>query len=461
MRHLLPNPELGVALADNDHLPGTAAAAALASLVQFEAEMRRKGSLAELTYFVANESRRVLEYDQLFVFSERLVGERMKIVAASGVVTVDAQAPLVDALEREVAKRRIAEPDRFHEWQLAEPNNIDDSLTDYPFKALQWQPLTDRTGQPFGGLLVARSRLANPEASARLAHLAESVAHCWGALTGNRPARRWRRFGRKERAGLAVLSAVIALFPVQMSVLAPAEVVAERPYVIAAPYDGVVASIDVAPHTRVRAGQRLLALEDIEVRNAYLQAQQRLEVARARFERANSAAFADRESAASLATLRAEFEVAEAEFRLTSEQASRSQIVAPRAGTVIYTDRRDWEGRAVSVGEPIMQLVDPRRAVVRVDMPTAEQMSLAQGASARIWLDAQPLWALDGHVEQASYQARETADGVMAFAIIVRLQGSPPRIGSRGTAKLYGAWVPLIYAALRRPISALRQSVGL
>jgi hypothetical protein len=87
-------------------------------------------------------------------------------------------------------------------------------------------------------------------------------------------------------------------------------------------------------------------------------------------------------------------------------------------------------------------------------------MSLMPGADARIWLDAQPLWAVDGRVEQASFQARETADGVMAFAIIVRPNGAPLRIGSRGTAKLYGGWVPFIYAVLRRPIAGLRQSIG-
>jgi multidrug resistance efflux pump len=435
---------------------------ALAALVQFEAELRRKSGVPELLYHVANDSRRVLEHDQLFVLGTRLIGERMKILAVSGVVAVDAQAPLIDAIERLVAaKRAEADGDGALEWLVADDGAFLDALADYPFKAMQWQPLKDANGQVFGGLLAARARAAGPESSARLAHVADSVAHSWRALTRDRPVRRLRRIGPRERTGFAVLAAVIALFPVRMSVLAPAEVVGERPFVIAAPYDGVIARIDVAPHSQVRAGQRLMALEDVEVRNAYLQAQQRLEVARARYERATSAAFSDQESAASLETLRAEFDVAQAEFRLTSDQADRSQILAPRAGTVIYTDRRDWEGRAVAVGEPIMQLVDPRRAVVRVDMPTGEQMTLAAGDDARIWLDAQPLWAIDGRVEQASYQARETADGVMAFAIIVRPHGQPPRIGSRGTAKLYGNWVPLIYSVLRRPIAGLRQSIGL
>jgi multidrug resistance efflux pump len=448
-------------MAESD--PAATPALALASLIQFEAEMRRKRSVAELLYYVANDSRRTLNHDQLFVLGERLVGERMKVLAASGVVAVDAQAPLIDALERLVAsKRGNAASDEALAWQDGGADaTISDALADYPFQAMQWQPLKDSTGRVFGGLLAARARPVGPEATARLAHVADSVAHSWRALTRDRPVRRLARIGRKERIGLAVLAAAICLFPTRMSVLAPAEVVAERPFVIAAPYDGVVSRIHVAPHSRVRAGQRLMSLEDVDVRNAFLQAQQRLEVARARYERASSAAFADAESAASLETLRAEYEVAEAEFRLTEEQADRSQITAPRDGTIIYTDRRDWEGQAVTVGQPVMQLVDPRQAVVRVDMPTGEQMTLERGADARIWLDVQPLWAIDGRVEQASYQARETGNGVMAFAVIVRPEGAPLRIGSRGTAKLYGGWVPFIYAVLRRPIAGLRQGIGL
>jgi multidrug resistance efflux pump len=448
-------------MSDSD--PAAPQALALARLVQFEAELRRKSTVAELLYYVANDSRNVLIHDQLFVLGERLIGERMKVLAASGVVSVDAQAPLIDAIERLVAtKRAEGDAEAPLDWLYTlDDTAISDALVDYPFKAMQWQPLKDATGHVFGGLLVARERRAGPDSMVRLAHIGDSVAHSWRALTRDRPVRRIGRIGRKERIGLAVLAAAICLFPTRMTVLAPAEVVAERPFVIAAPYDGVVARIHVTPHGRVRAGQRLMSLEDVDVRNAFLQARQRLEVARARFERASSAAFSDAESAASLETLRAEYEVAQAEFRLTEEQASRSEIVAPRAGTIIYTDRRDWEGRAVSVGEPIMQLVDPRRAVVRVDMPTGEQMILERGADARIWLDAQPLWAIDGRVEQASYQARETGEGVMSFAIIVRPQGTAPRIGSRGTAKLYGRWVPFIYAVFRRPIAGLRQSIGI
>jgi hypothetical protein len=64
-------------------------------------------------------------------------------------------------------------------------------------------------------------------------------------------------------------------------------------------------------------------------------------------------------------------------------------------------------------------------------------------------------------VQNASYQARQTPDGVLAFAVTAKPLSATPRIGSRGTAKLYGSWVPFVYSVFRRPIASLRQTIGI
>ena len=159
--------------------------------------------------------------------------------------------------------------------------------------------------------------------------------------------------------------------------------------------------------------------------------------------------------------MRAEFDVAQADYNYARDVMAKSQIIAPRSGMALYSDRRDWEGRAVNVGDPIMQVADPRDVTFRIDLPAAEQMALKSGGAVKVWLDAQPLWAVSGRIETASYQARPTAENILAFAITAKPTGSVPRIGSRGKAKVYGEWVPLCYALLKRPISSLRQFIGL
>jgi multidrug resistance efflux pump len=229
---------------------------------------------------------------------------------------------------------------------------------------------------------------------------------------------------------------------------------------VAAPFPGVIARIEVEPNARVVTGQPMVTFEDVKVRNEMQQALERVQVAKARIDRTTNAAFGDRDQARELATLRAEYEAARADYNYAREVMAKSQITAPVGGLAIYSDRRDWEGRAVNVGDPILQIADPRAVTYRIDLPAKEQLALEPDAPVKIWLDAQPLWALNGTVAHASYQARPTSDGTLAFAVTATPDGATPRIGSRGTAKLYGDRMPFIYTVLRRPIASLRQFVG-
>jgi multidrug resistance efflux pump len=433
-------------------------AAGLAALLQFEAELRRRASVNELVYHLANETRRIVQHDQMFVLRQSSVGARFHAIAVSSIALVDRNAPLIHALERGLAG--IADPAQPCDLDPASLSD-DPALAEYPFAHFRWQPLFDRKGQAFAGLLAARETPFLEGEAVRLARVAETASHAWLALAGGKPVTRFRGLRRWERRALAAVLVVTALFPVRMTALAPVEVVPERPFVVAAPFAGVISRVEVAPNAAVTRGQPVLTFEDVKVRNEMQQALERLEVAKVKIERATSASFADKDQAGDIATLRAEYDSARADYNYAREVMARSQVTAPVAGMAIYSDRRDWEGRAVNVGDPILQIADPRAVSYRIELPAKEQLALKPGAPVKIWLDAQPLWALDGAVDQASFQARATADGTLAFAVTAKPNGPPPRIGSRGTAKLYGDRVPLIYTVLRRPIASLRQFVGL
>lgn len=428
----------------------------LAELLRYESDVRKQASVDELVYFVANESRALLGYDQMFVLRQAMVGEGFAVRAASSLATIDRNAPLIQAIEKAAAG--------FGDTTIpvdAENVSDDPAIADYPFHHWLWSPLKGRDGGVFGGLLMARSTPWTEADIVRTGRLNETIGHSWLALTGGQPVRRIARLDSKSKRWLAAALVIGALFPVRMSALAPVEVVAAKPFIVSAPYSGVISRVEVAPNATVKSGQPVVTFEDIKVRNELQQAQERVAVARAKVERATSAAFADSDQAREIGPLRAELELAEADFAYARDMMGKAQIKAPRAGMAIYSDRRDWEGRAVNVGDPILQIADPRDIAYRIDLPTKEQMRLAPGAEVKIWLDAQPLWALEGKVETASYQARPTADGILAFAITAKPMGGNPRIGSRGTAKLYGQWAPFLYTLLRRPIASARQYLGI
>ncbi len=433
----------------------------LAALLQYEGEVRRRASVPELVYHVANETRRILGYDQMFVLRRSRVGDGFHVMAASSLATVDRNAPLIHAIEKAAAElARTGGLDRPHDFAAA-ALITDAALQEYPFAHWRWQPLLDRDGQPFAGLLLARGSVMREAEAFRLDRVAETVGHSWLALTGGAPVRRIKGLGPKEKRGVLVGLAVIALFPVQLTALAPVEVVAARPFVVAAPFSGVIDRILVPPNAAVKADQPVLDFDDTKLRNDLDVAAEKLEVARARVERSTNLAIGAREEARDITLMHAEYELAQADHAYARDLLARAQVAAPRAGMALYSDRRDWEGRAVNVGDPILQIVDPADVDFRIDLPTREQMSLPAGSKVKVWLDAQPLWAIDASLETVSYQARPTAEGVLSFAVVARPIGDAPRVGSRGTAKLYGRWVPLFYSLLRRPISSLRQFAGI
>jgi multidrug resistance efflux pump len=432
--------------------------ASLAALLQFEAEVRRQPTEAELIYHVANESRRIVGYDQMFVLRHARIGDGYHVIAASSIAVVDRNAPLVSFIEASVSRLDVAEAQAFDAVAYAKTG--DDALDDYPFHAWHWQPMRDSDGTVFAGLLIARAEPLREGEAFRVARIAETVEHGWRALAGGKPVKPVKKLGKRERRGVAIVLGVIALLPVRMTALAPVEVVAARPFVIAAPFAGVVQRLEIPPNSPVRKGQPLVQFEDTKLRNELGIATEKLAVARARVERASSAAFGAAEESREISITRAEFELAQAEHAYATDMMTKSRINAPRAGMAIYTDRREWEGRAVNTGEAIMQVADPRDVSLRIDLPAHEQMALETGAPVKIWLDSQPLWSLDARLERASFQARMTPENVLAFALTAKPLASSPRIGSRGTARVYGRWVPLAYSMLKRPISSARQYLG-
>jgi HlyD family secretion protein len=435
--------------------------ASLAALLHYESEVRRRATVNELLYHVANESRRIVAYDQLFILKPPLVGNGFHVVAVSSIAVVDRNAPLIQAIEKAVtALGEARDPNQPHDFDAGAFSG-DPAIVEYPFHAWRWQPLCDPDGKAFAACLVARSEPLREAEHVRLARIAETVSHSWRALTGGKPVRNFRALNTRQKRWLAIAGIGLCLFPVRLTALAPVEVVAARPFVVSAPYAGVIGRIEVAPNALVQAGAVVLSFEDIKVRNELAQATEKVAVAKAKIERATSAAFGKADEAHEIATMQAEYQVARADYEYARDLMGKSRLTAPKSGMAIYSDRRDLEGRAVNVGDPILQIADPKDVAFRIDLPAREQLTLAPGGSVKVWLDAQPLWALDGKIETASYQARPTAEGILAFAVTARPAGDPPRIGSRGTAKLYGRWVPLSYSLLKRPIASARQYFGL
>jgi hypothetical protein len=185
-------------------------------------------------------------------------------------------------------------------------------------------------------------------------------------------------------------------------------------------------------------------------------------LAKARLDRTSQAAFGDEKSRRELGQAQTEYDLKKVERHYASELLAKGRIVADQEGILIYSDRDRLIGKPVRTGERLMQIVDTNRVAARIELPIADAILLERGASARLFLDADPLTAISARVSTHSYQAEPNSTQQLVYRLHGELDAAAPtaKIGARGTALLQGSYVPMFYYLLRRPISAFRQLVG-
>jgi hypothetical protein len=96
-------------------------------------------------------------------------------------------------------------------------------------------------------------------------------------------------------------------------------------------------------------------------------------------------------------------------------------------------------------------------------LPVEDAITLEPGAEILIFLNVRPTKPIKASLKKASFEARVSAQGILAFQVKATLdvQENLPRIGLRGTAKIYGEEVSALYYLLRKPYTALRQFLAL
>ncbi len=390
-----------------------------------------------------------------------------KVIAISDVTAVDGAAPFVQWIERLIA--RLAEDGGLSEARMISLSAFcrkdDSDAQSYPFQSVFWTPLKSRSGEVFGGILHSREEPWRENERAPMLRFAGTFQHAWLALAQTKRVR--FSFGKRRWLVPLISGAAVALcvVSVPMTALAPVEVVAKNPLIIAAPFDGVVDEILVEPNSPVQKDQAIVRFVDTVFRNKFQAAGKAVEVAGAKHRRDQQAAMQDANARHDMAIARAELALALSERDYAREVLSKASVAAPAAGIAIFANKDNWKGRPVSTGEQILQIADPGSIELRIDLPVRDAIVLKEGAEVNVYLDAFPLDTLKARVTHASYQAEPIDGQKLAYRVRAEITGGvnglPVRIGSRGTAQIYGEPVPLIFYVLRRPISVIRQSIGL
>lgn len=439
---------------------------ALQALLRLELDARQVATDKEFAYFAANESRRLLNARQIFVF-RGIKPEQLTLTAISSLATVDRDTPLAGAMQG--VARKLASSVKGRTIRAFEFDDFDAQMQSirqsYPFGFFLWVPLSARSGKIFAGLLLARETAWNADEAMVAERIAGAYAHAWMALAPeiSRP-NVLTKVRRKLRPSLIVGLLILAGFiPVPITALAPAEIIAADPAIYAAKIDGVIKAIDIEPGQSVVPGQKLVEFEDSEIRGQFEIAERNVALAAAKVEQYSQASFVDPAARREVAVARADYEVKKAERDYAADQLRKAVIVAKQAGVALFDDKREWIGRPVIVGQRILEIADPDKVETRIDLGVSDSLLLKKAARVKLFLDSDPLHPINGRVSEASAEAHVIEGNTLAYRVGGQLdlaKRAIPRIGVRGTAEIYGKRWPLAFYLFRRPLTFVRQRFG-
>ncbi|HRE70382.1 HlyD family efflux transporter periplasmic adaptor subunit [Accumulibacter sp.] len=431
---------------------------------------RAAASLAELQFLICNDSRALLPFRQAMLLRRDARG-RWRLVCHSGLSVVDETSPYQLWLEAVVAWREGQAGDDGRQAGVIEAAELPETLRadwhEWLPEGLLALPLAGPQGGVVAWWLLARDQpwqwpAHAADAALWLVELQSVYGHAlWAWLRPRRPWLALKLSRRKLLIGVGLLLLLGAL-PVRLSVLAPAEITPIDPQIVAAPMDGVVKRIPVAPGARVSSDEVLVEFDDTLLVNRRQVLEEATRTSRADLLQAEQQAFDDQhESRTALAVLRGKLGEKQAELESIARQSERLQIRAPGDGVFIYGDQLDWAGKPLQTGERIGLLADPEAMNVTVWVPVADAINLQAGAEVRVYLHVAPLHSLAATLSETSFAAQPGPDGVVSYRIKARLdEREGARIGLKGTAKIYGQRMPLIYLLLRRPLASLRTWCG-
>jgi len=443
----------------------------IAQLLQLEENCRNCDSAKELGYIIVNETRDLISYDQAVLISPDM-SAKLRVQAISDVSVVETTSPFTQWIE-DVSSHlsNMEDSSSLHVVNIKKKLSLrqQKELKDFSPSNILWVPLTTTNKEidvEFY-LILFKDNLWSDNEMSLLKHLASSYSYFLYSLHKS-SFNIWlknKSFNHKYVKIALVLILLVMFFPVNLTVLAPLEVKAKDPLVITSPLNGAVDKINVLPDQIVKKGTLIVKLEDTQFHNNYIVAQRTLEVAKAQLHTTKQNSFVDASKKSQIATIEAEVRLKEAEMAFAKYEFEKTNIYAEESGTVVINDPNEWVGKSVVVGERILLIADQKSIQLKIMLPVSDAIFLNEGALVKIFFDNDPLNTWNGKISQIYYEPELTPQTILSYKIIADFDKIDenkyiPKIGLRGTAKIYSEKVTLFFYLFKKPITSIRQWVG-
>lgn len=442
----------------------------IAQLLQLEENCRNCDSAKELGYIIVNETRDLISYDQAVLISPD-IRAKLRVQEISDISVVETTSPFTQWIEG-VANHLLDLEDSssLHVVNIKSDLTLaqQTDLKDFSPSNILWIPLTTKKEIDVEFyLMLFKNSLWSDNEKSLLKHLASSYSYFLYSLHKS-SFNIWlknRSFNSKYVKVTLALILLLMFVPINLTVLAPLEVKAKNPLVITSPLNGAVDKVNVFPDQVVKKGALIVKLKDTEFNNNYIIAKRTLEVAKAQLHTTKQNSFVDYSKKSQIATIESEVRLKEAEMEFAKYEFEKTNIYAEESGTVVINDPNEWVGKSVVVGERILLIADQKSIQLKIMLPVSDAIFLNKGALVKIFFDNDPLNTWGGKISQIYYEPELTPQTVLSYKIIADFDkidenGYIPKIGLRGTAKIYSEKVTLFFYLFKKPITTIRQWVG-
>ena len=438
----------------------------IARLLTVEKKLREAESQVELEFIFVNELRSIVDYTFAF-FLKPSQFRQVKVQTISDLSVIDRTAPTVKFIEDLFKVKGLVDQNETKEIDLNDQAILSNNLNrpeNFPNHALI-VPIHSKLAGFHGYLLLVTTEKLNDRDKEIISHVSNSFGH---ALNVFMPRGTFGSFIQNILSGWLkwlVIGIVVAcmFIPMQMSALAPVEVVAKDAFIVTSPIQGVVEKVLVQTNDKVSKGENIIKLDDIDHKNRYEIALQELEVAEAELLRNKQSSFSNQADKAKLIELATQVKLKKKELDYAKDVLDYVLIQAEMSGVAIVEDNLDWQGRPVSLGEKIMTIAEPNKIEFLINLQTKDSIVIKKDAPVKIFLDYDPLNSISAKVNRISYKPELTVENILAYKVFASIDenlNEIPRIGLRGSAKIYGEEVSIFYYIFRVPLNITRQFIG-
>ncbi|MEC7551864.1 MAG: HlyD family efflux transporter periplasmic adaptor subunit, partial [Pseudomonadota bacterium] len=419
----------------------------LQDLFELEREIREASNPSTLAKVITVRSQAVLGFKDA-VFCAGSSAQKMRAQADSNSDLVDPSSPVLTWVEELCA---------VHSSQLenginfvASPDNDIKGKNLLP-KHVLFVPLQSKNQGLLGCLVLTRTAKFSQNDILFINHLAGTIGHAL-AIFSRKP-NPILDIGMARLATFIVVTLfLLSVFPMHLTTLAPAEVVAYQPEIIKAPIDGVIDEITVTPNTQVGPGSLLARLNNHNLKAVYDDVAQKTLLAESRISNPQGKRVSEE--------LRSDLEKSRARMESAEERLLQTDIRAETSGIAIVKAPGEWIGRPVKAGEKILEIANPREVELVLEIPAEDADLISQNSKVRIFLDRSPFSPLTANVIDNSLVPKKNKSNETYYTFRARFdEGVPtPPIGQRGVARVYGERSSLLFFIFREQMKFYRNT---